>query len=146
MILHTALQWLKQTIKEFVLTTDTPYLTLTGELWGVYYEDLGQTGLCYNGIALWMYWNKYTSHLLEISCCYPSVSYKGLLWRLILFFKFGHWTRFLNRRPVWLSYELSLHRFEFISRLHFLAHLVENISNPLMIMHPLKTYCGDCIK
>ena len=24
------------------ITTDTPYLTLTGELWGVYYADLGE--------------------------------------------------------------------------------------------------------
>ena len=28
------------------LTTDIPYLALTGELWGVYCEDLGQNWLC----------------------------------------------------------------------------------------------------
>ena len=32
---------------DFKLTTDTPYLTLTGELWGVYCDDLGEN---YNGI------------------------------------------------------------------------------------------------
>ena len=26
---------------EFVFTTDTPYLALTGELWGVYCEEFG---------------------------------------------------------------------------------------------------------
>ena len=26
----------------FKLTKDTPYLALTGELWGVYCEDLGE--------------------------------------------------------------------------------------------------------
>ena len=25
------------------IITDTPYLALTGELWGVYHEDLGKT-------------------------------------------------------------------------------------------------------
>ena len=25
---------------DFKLTTDTPYLALTGELWGVYYENI----------------------------------------------------------------------------------------------------------
>ena len=30
---------------DFVITTDTPYLTLTGELWGLYYEDLGENWL-----------------------------------------------------------------------------------------------------
>ena len=27
---------------DFELTTDIPYLTLTGELWGVYCEDFGE--------------------------------------------------------------------------------------------------------
>ena len=34
---------------EFVLTKDTPYLALTGELWSVYWEDLGENWLHYNG-------------------------------------------------------------------------------------------------
>ena len=32
---------------DFKLTTDTPYLALTSELWGVYCDDLGEN---YNGI------------------------------------------------------------------------------------------------
>ena len=35
MILYTALYNLEQNINQIVLTTDTPYLTLMGELWGV---------------------------------------------------------------------------------------------------------------
>ena len=37
---------------DFELTTDTPYLTLTGELWGVTCEDLGENWLCYNSTTL----------------------------------------------------------------------------------------------
>ena len=37
---------------EFKLTTDTPYLTLRGELRDVYCEDLGENWLHYNGTAL----------------------------------------------------------------------------------------------
>ena len=35
------------------ITTDTPYLALTGELWGVYCEDLGENWPRYNGTALY---------------------------------------------------------------------------------------------
>ena len=38
---------------DFILTTDTPYLTLTGELWGVYYENFEENGPRYNGTALY---------------------------------------------------------------------------------------------
>ena len=34
---------------DFRITTDTPYLTLTGELWGVFCEDFGENWLLYNG-------------------------------------------------------------------------------------------------
>ena len=37
---------------DFKLTTGTPYLALTGELWGVYCEDLRENWLLYNGTAL----------------------------------------------------------------------------------------------
>ena len=37
------------------ITTDTLYLTLTGELWGFYCEDLGENWQCYNGTALYLY-------------------------------------------------------------------------------------------
>ena len=43
MILYTALYNLEQNINQIVLTTDTPYLTLMGELWGVLW---GFTMLC----------------------------------------------------------------------------------------------------
>ena len=33
-------------------TKDTPYLTPTGELWGVFYEYLWENWPCYNGTAL----------------------------------------------------------------------------------------------
>ena len=35
------------------LTKDTPYLTLPGELWSVYWEDLGENWLCYDGATLY---------------------------------------------------------------------------------------------
>ena len=37
----------------FRITTGTPYLTLTGELWGVYCEDFGENRPRYNGTALY---------------------------------------------------------------------------------------------
>ena len=37
----------------FKLTTHTPYLALTGKLWGVYYEDFGANWPCYYGTALY---------------------------------------------------------------------------------------------
>ena len=33
------------------LTTDTPYLALTGELWGLYYENFEENWRRYNGTA-----------------------------------------------------------------------------------------------
>ena len=33
-------------------TKDTPYLTLTGELWGVFSEYFWESWQCYNGTAL----------------------------------------------------------------------------------------------
>ena len=35
------------------LTTDTHYLALMGELWGVYCKDFGENWPCYNGTALY---------------------------------------------------------------------------------------------
>ena len=39
---------------EFVFTTDTPYLALTGELWGVYFEKFGESWPPYKDTALYM--------------------------------------------------------------------------------------------
>ena len=38
---------------DFKLTTDTPYLALTGEVWGVYYENFEENWPHYNGTALY---------------------------------------------------------------------------------------------
>ena len=37
---------------DFKLTTDTPYLALMGELWGVCCKDIGENWLHYNSTAL----------------------------------------------------------------------------------------------
>ena len=39
---------------DFKLTIDTTYLTLTGELWGVYCEDWGENWPRYNDTALYL--------------------------------------------------------------------------------------------
>ena len=45
------------TYHSMVTVTDTPYLTLTGELWGVYCGDFGENWLHYNSTALYLlYW------------------------------------------------------------------------------------------
>ena len=46
------------------ITTDTPYLALTGELWGVCCEDLGENWPRYNGTAL------YVQQLKVVSCAW----------------------------------------------------------------------------
>ena len=40
---------------DFKLTTDTPYPTLMGELWGVYYEDFEEIWPLYNGTTLFFF-------------------------------------------------------------------------------------------
>ena len=39
-------------IRDFEHTKDTPYLTLTSELWGVFFEDFDGNWSRYNGFAL----------------------------------------------------------------------------------------------
>ena len=39
---------------EVIFTKDTPYLTLTDELWGVFCEDLGESWPRYNSTALYL--------------------------------------------------------------------------------------------
>ena len=39
---------------EYELTKDTPYFTLTGELWGVFYEHFGENLPHQNGTALFL--------------------------------------------------------------------------------------------
>ena len=46
------------------ITTDTPYLALTGELWVIYCEDLGKDWPRYNGTALYVIFeNRYLCHV-----------------------------------------------------------------------------------
>ena len=54
------------------LTTDTPYLTLTGELWGVLCEDSGEDWPRYNGIALYV-WHCPEQHNIEYSTAVTKV-------------------------------------------------------------------------
>ena len=39
-----------------ILTKDNPNVTLTGELWDVFCEDLGENRPRYNGTALYIVW------------------------------------------------------------------------------------------
>ena len=39
----------------FELTKDTPYLTLSGELWSVFYEYFNRNWSCYKGFLLYIY-------------------------------------------------------------------------------------------
>ena len=57
MILHTTLQWQRQNLnQELAFLKDSLYLTLMGELWGVYCDDFGENWLRYNGTALYFNW------------------------------------------------------------------------------------------
>ena len=47
------IQHYKEGISEFVITKDTPYLTLRGELWGVVCEDFEENWPSYNGNTLY---------------------------------------------------------------------------------------------
>ena len=47
-----------ETESDIRITTDTPYLALTGELRGVYFKDFGENWPRYNGTALyWVRWD-----------------------------------------------------------------------------------------
>ena len=43
---------------KFETTKDTPYLALTGELWGVFRDDFGENRLRYNGTTLYKHVSK----------------------------------------------------------------------------------------
>ena len=53
-MLHALLQWSMRNINEFKYTKGTPYLALTGELWGVFCEESGENWGCYNRTVLYM--------------------------------------------------------------------------------------------
>ena len=53
MILHTTMT-APEHKSNFKLPKDTPYLTLTGELWGVCCDNFGANQLRYNHIALYL--------------------------------------------------------------------------------------------
>ena len=55
------------------LTNDTPYLVLTGELWGVYCESLEENGQRYNGTALYEITFAYPKNLTPHNHFLPSV-------------------------------------------------------------------------
>ena len=53
----TITQWLKSNINQsFKCATDNPYLTLTGELWCVCWENLGKNWLCHNSTTSYLLW------------------------------------------------------------------------------------------
>ena len=55
------------------ITTDTPYLALTGELWGVYCEDFGENWPRYNGTTLYTPKIPYnTMHTLSLYMITPK--------------------------------------------------------------------------
>ena len=54
MILHMIRQWKAKHASDVIFSKDTPYLALTGELWDVFCEDLGDNWLRYNGTALYI--------------------------------------------------------------------------------------------
>ena len=51
--LPTAPRYSDRLYIDFKITTDTPYLALTGELWSVCCKDIGENWPRYNGTALY---------------------------------------------------------------------------------------------
>ena len=60
MILSSALQWQQQNINQTSNSQQTPHIppTFTGELWGVYREDLGENWSRYNDTPFHL-WNRF---------------------------------------------------------------------------------------
>ena len=52
-ITHGTVITVAESESDFRIITDTPQLALTGELWGIYCEDLGENWPRYNGTALY---------------------------------------------------------------------------------------------
>ena len=77
--------WFDNEVKyasEVIFTKDTPYLALTGELWGVFCEDLGENWPRYKGTALcmfiWYLLYKLQNMYMQITpCSYPPLLPKG---------------------------------------------------------------------
>ena len=67
----TALRWVKQNIKQCQITNHTPYIALTGKLWGVFCEDSVENWPRYNGTVLYKVFLAGTKQLYE--WCSPSV-------------------------------------------------------------------------
>ena len=59
---------------DFKLTTDTPYLALTGERWGVYCEYFGENWPRYNGIVVLPF------KILAIYSIHSKTSYRQISW------------------------------------------------------------------
>ena len=60
------------------ITTDNPYVTVTGELWGIYCEELGENGPWYNGTAL--------HYRCTDAKKYHALGYFCLHWSYIIFY------------------------------------------------------------
>ena len=63
--------------RDFELTTDTTYLALTGELWGVCYKDIRENWPRYNGYALYIIsqhcWNLKSSSRKKGTCLFNTM-------------------------------------------------------------------------
>ena len=57
----------------------TVILSLMGELWGVYYEDLIENWLRYNGVTLYMYLN-HQNNVISVVLCVSADALKLFLW------------------------------------------------------------------
>ena len=80
-IFYTALHWLKQNINQCQITNYTPYLALTGELWGVFWEDLIENWPHYKGTALYVSLMAPSLPCGRISNAYQSIPFQ---WREII--------------------------------------------------------------
>ena len=124
MILQTAVQWPKLNINQHLNSQnwDTPYLPLTGKLWGVYCEGLKEnwhhyistslyTGSCYDGdqIVLWFEykWSWCVFQLMEpfLPAYYKIPRFFTSL--SVVLFMVGHTSSTVTQKKMIYWYEIS---------------------------------------
>ena len=77
--LHTSLQEVRQTINQRLNQKDTPYLALTGEVWGVFREYFGWNWPRYNGTTQYIRWHVHVVAILQLDFLHTWTAYSLIL-------------------------------------------------------------------
>ena len=114
------------------ITTDTPYLALTDELWSVYFENFGENWLRYNGTARYLghtlplcilkTWNLFNKKQIHRPC--PI--YTKYIWMC------RSWIHIFLVLKSPLRFNIQVHSKQHQIDLHRVEYLVQSFSNCIL--------------